>query len=238
MTKLPTSKVIQYESLENDTIQPHQALTFSSSFIINEVDDRWQSIASSQNYGTNYGIFAKINAQQSDLGEKYFSIKNIEFKTINYKPTISVGIDTVVVKKRGSKTLKIQVYMKGLVNPKKTFDWISTDSTKIDLPKENSIIRGERILQPLFIVNKTDVDITKKNKQYFKRVLNKRTEDTLYSESSNKDGTIFDSEFFYKDGHHLVAKYDYDMDSDRRGVIIKDPGPRCREYNHKIIFSE
>lgn len=64
---------------------------YSGSFILND-EDRYQAIFASQNYGTFYVIYAKINFKKQIINNEEVSVlDNIDFKLINYKGLINLG---------------------------------------------------------------------------------------------------------------------------------------------------
>ncbi len=83
----------------------------------------WQHIYSSQIYGTFFSIYINLVNDKSD----YNKLVSAQFKLINYKGPINIGIHRVLKPKKDGKGIYFTIYVKGL-SSKRT-------SRKIDLSK-------------------------------------------------------------------------------------------------------
>ena len=205
----------------------YTAEILSSSIDLSD-DSRWQLVAASQNYGTNYAVFGKF-----ELNTTKDTIVNAFFKIRNYKQLVRIGLVNVKMHPTTKGNIQIEVYVQGL-NAGKTYDLANAN---VAISSKKGFVNSERYLIPMFVVAKDDVE-PEKLSRYFMRMTKDdqgRVLDTiLFAEHTNN--LVYDREFFYLDGsQHILPKYDYDADPDNRTNPDKLPGFRCRTGKFKIV---
>lgn len=195
---------------------------YSSTLDLN--DDRKQLLMAGQNYQTNYGIYASIEIGESSLGSNYKTLKNIDFEIVNYKPTYFIGIDSIIVASTPKKDgLTFKIYTRAM-SDQRTFT-LGEDALKNIHFELGSYLHSERYLNPMF----PEKDAS--GKVVF-------MEDGRVA-SQPDNGKVFDFEFFYKDGRHVVRKEDYDKEKTQEyldEIASTLPGRRCKQSFNKIIF--
>lgn len=187
-------------------------------------DARKQLIMAGQNYNTNYGIYASIKSAPSPKGKNYRTLEKVVFEIVNYKPTYFIGIDSVVIAENLMKNgIMFKIYTRGL-SENKTFELNKNVLANVHFEK-GSYLHSERTLNPLFV--KLDSN-GKPNMLEDGRV-----------DCKPDNGQVFDFEFWYKDGNHVVRKQDYDKEQKNyEEELFSLPGHRCKESYNRIIFSE
>ncbi|MFS4493717.1 hypothetical protein [Maribacter sp. 2308TA10-17] len=206
-----------------------------SSNIIFDGTKRWQLVASSQNYQTNYAVYAKFVLDENESNENIVSIKKVSLKILNYKSSpVELGIkDFEIEQGEAFDKLKVKIYLKGY-SRKRIMSKRYENLIKVG---NNSIVTSERYLEPIFeVTSKRELAdpklpkyeyITKSDTSYYKPF---GYFYTGFSSDMPKDSIkVFDSEFFYKDGVYIVVKPNYDAEIEKN--IINDnmaPGFRCK----------
>lgn len=227
----------------------------SSNFIINH-SKRWQLLASSQNYGSNYAVYAKFYTDKAESKVDSLKVTSADFMLLNYKNMVYIGLEDIVIKSLDG-NLYVKIYVKalgkyhGLENSSDNEVLSSSNSDKI-LPKKDlnlwvkndHILKSERILLPLHLItedeasNLDDNEVFKKHYE-FSKDYSRHGEKLTYAKSNN--GELFDNEFFYKDGIYITVKEDYDSGTYEEGAKFTTemlaPDNRCRDARFRILIS-
>jgi hypothetical protein len=207
----------------------------------------WQLIASSQNYGTNYAVYGFF-----ETNKKNTVIENVTLKMVNYKSKIGVGIKDFCIIQKG-KDIKIEILVQALTSNNKE---VGPKKCNIKFSKDNdNTLTTERILLPMFEISKAkydQFDANEKKFKFLKKYSFDGTEKIMYSEPyvkfSLKEKTelnkylkgyplieiaesIFDYEFYYKNGNKILPKHDYD---ENLFDGTQGPGFTCRKGVFKI----
>lgn len=127
-------------------MEEHQYLIGSVNF---ENTTDFQSIYASQLYGTFFGIYIKLN--EIITGQDNFYIKNAEFRLLNYKGPINLGITQQVEFKKSHQgeyeqwppggVFKIEVQA---LHKKKSYKITTTKDTEYAFAKEGSYLCVDR----------------------------------------------------------------------------------------------
>ncbi|WP_299837164.1 hypothetical protein [uncultured Tenacibaculum sp.] len=126
---------------------------YTGSFILND-NERYQAILASQNYGTFYVIYAKINFKKREInGEKVDVLDNIDLKLFNYKGLINLGfldhegrgVKITFDKEKGK--LKLRVKIKGLQADDRTVKVYGDDEEPIKYQDIKQIYVDRKLLR-------------------------------------------------------------------------------------------
>ncbi|WP_461443453.1 hypothetical protein [Maribacter sp.] len=207
-----------------------------SSSVILDNSRRWQMIYSSQNYGTNYAVYAQFVLDSETSTKESVDVRRINFKLINYKQNmVGLGLKSIMLNKdTATNSVHFDIVTKGLISNKET-------TLVFDQPlqlKNNTLIKAERTLEPLYEISQETAQRDFEDFQVFKRANQNETsyfkaENYFYTDIVNglpKDSiSVFDSEFFYKDGDLHMVKPDFDpiMEEKYNGMML--PGKRCKQ---------
>lgn len=214
---------------------------------------KFQFLMSSQNYGTNYAVYAryytspdKKNGQEHDRKRRV--LDSAHFKLVNYKAKVFLDIDSIIVDSVNFDKIEIADFDKAYIEKYKFkilvrakeysnedfYKFIPDSEKKVVLNKNKTLI-SERYLLPMFIEDVVGPDDECPEKFCFK--LNSGNLDLSYKIKAH-NGRTLDSEFYHMDGsEHLIRKENYDEfpidfdGSELRKKGKKDyfiPGPRCK----------
>ena len=229
-----TAKFIHKSSNETFEAPKFQKdeMEYSSNILIDDTS-RWQLIASSQNYGSNYAVFAKFYTENDS--ENNLIVKQAEFKLLNYKNLIPIGIDNVqMIQSTNGIEMKIFVQAQGKYRGQDKGKKLSNLNVAVI---KGGILHTERIILPMHIISQTE-SRSREEKQFSKHDFkfydeNGIVKDSLiYYEADNNQ--LFDTEFFYKDGIHVNSKKHMDESAEKK---VKAPGKRCRDAYFIILAS-
>ncbi|NVJ63442.1 MAG: hypothetical protein HWD84_04345 [Flavobacteriaceae bacterium] len=128
----------------------------------------YQAIYASQLYGTFFSVFAKFTCQ--NIQSDHYIIEKIDFKLINYKGVVNLGISNVqgvfdVIDDEGNQRKLVNLEVQGL-NSNDEFEF---NCSGLSLPK-NDLFILQRTLKP------------------------------MHNHGSAIDNSVFDDEYFYREG--------------------------------------
>jgi len=175
-----------------------------------------QEIYSSQNYGTFYSIYMSFDCERNICEDsKIVTLKNLQFKIVNYKGLINLGIVNIIPKPKSSdKEYVFEIEVEGAVSRR-----------SYNLSKE----------KPMYSTIEIDLD-------KFKHIIIQRTllKMSSFNENINPNdpqNLIFDDEFFYRDGLKFDIKDEEYVRPKRGGMDgsgSNSSGKRCFTVAHKI----
>ena len=177
-----------------------------------ETKDKWQLVHASQAYGTFYCIYAKFEPNLAvDKLVKY------EFKLVNYKGLINLGIDGVMLSLDDADAdLAFTIKVQGLIKDKDIGDTISVD---LDWTKA---IKGSFYidLQPLHGNDYSKSDYLKNHvfdQEFFYRDSDIEKDD---SDDNDNEENDYRQPFSYKhDGAKKYIDYKKDQEVDRNKIL-------------------
>lgn len=206
------------QRLEKDVAQIEVApREFISS--INLESKKYQLLISSQNYGTNYAIYIKPTKIERDKETGGILLKQAEFKLVNYKAKLFLGIKKVVVQKVCSPHSdiaghKFKIYVQGHMKYD-NFSYQFTARKKLVF-KKNEVLISERYLVPMFAVQ-VDTSDTFERGDMIKAeetdfwIFCDYQEDLGILKIKPHNDYVVDNEYFHIDGIiHIVKKRNYD----------------------------
>lgn len=173
----------------------------------------YQAIYASQLYGTFFSVFAKFTCQ--DIQSDRYIIEKIDFKLINYKGVVNLGISNVQgvynwQDEQGNIHKLINLQVQGL-NSDDEFEF---NCSGLELPKSGH--QGE-----LFIIQ--------------------RTLKPMHNSGSALDKSVFDDEFFYREGladatdGFLHREPEPETDYDPSEALKEWPGSICPRATNFIM---
>jgi hypothetical protein len=191
---------------------------FTSSISFKKEDsDRWQLIGSSQNYGTNYGIYAKIICDY-----KLKIVTQINLKIINYKGAIRLGIYdadaiSVIDLDSGKPTGNMNIYVRvQALNIQSSYP---IKDKKIPYDNKNGKIESERILMPMYILDKAP---SRENRaEYFEREIT-----SPFKKNSDNNKVCYQYSYIIDNKGFGLSDNEYDNLPERIKTIITDEQKR------------
>jgi len=124
-------------------------LEFSSNILIND-NSRWQMIAASQNYGGNYAVYAKFYTD----GNNSAKIRSAKFQLINYKSTIPLGIENLLIRSHEG-NIKINMFIQALAKHRDDSEPFLVEDLNIQIIA-HQILHTERFLIPMNLISEED----------------------------------------------------------------------------------
>lgn len=146
--------------------------------------DNWQSVYNSQLYGTFFGVYAKIESEETG-NKDVRKITSMTLEVVNYKGELDLGIEDATYIPNGETDLtggKIFLTVRAMVNN-------IIDPNSKEVKTQEVSVNG--IAGMLFKNGEATIHI----KRYLKPIHSEKSE----SEMPLKEG-VFDSEFHYREG--------------------------------------
>jgi len=171
----------------------------------------YQEVYSSQNYGTFYSLYIRLNIDKKTSGsDDEWTFSNIEFKIINYKGVINLGIRDV------------------------TFS-LSSDETELIFEAAVEGLYGIRNMPVTKPAPTFTIDTSKLTKITIQRTLMQMTAFNQDKNPNHEDNLVFDNEFFYRDG----LEFDKTINDRKKwggmqGHGLAISGKRCYHVSHNI----
>lgn len=146
--------------------------------VIISKEEGWREIYSSQNYGTFYAVYINFEASIEESSNPLITLKNIQFKIVNYKGILNLGIENAkVFRPVGKNYLEIHVTLQAM-NAKRLFKFNEEVSFK---KNEIPALEIKRELIPM---------------RGFQPDLSPNDENVL----------VFDNEYYYRDSTDLPER--------------------------------
>lgn len=215
---------------------------------ISDTIEVYQHLMSSQNYGSNYGIYVKLRTKRLD--DSTYELQDASFRLVNYKASILMEIRKVVLDQESIKsnvetgTVKFKIYVQGYLEQKDSVKLSRSESNKQEriVLKRGKLLVSEKYLVPMFseVVAEPDIECQENYNCIFKKYQN----DLGILRYRPYNDYVVDTEFFYADGPRFIKNKDVhdadttliDMPASLKGYknvdIRFNPGPRCKTgYN-------
>ena len=159
-------------------------------------ENHYQSVYSSQIYGTFFSVYAKFNLDisKSDIPNGVYHVDSVDFKVANYKGILDIGIQNVILPK------DLQSEIDG--NPNLTPTEKKALKPFILNMRAMGGFDGPGHSQPKYDVNeKLDIKISSRDVLYFRRV-----KLPLHSDNSALKNGIFDNEFYFRESPDITKR--------------------------------
>lgn len=170
-------------------------------------DNVYQLVYASQLHGTLFGVYGMFDAQK--VSEKQYKITKINFRLINYKGCVNIGLDAIKLSKKDDKDV-IEIY----VSPLKKKDELNFRF------RENFVVgNGKEIIFLRYL-------------KPFHPKITGNTSGTNENGEISRQHIFFDEEFNYRDGYYEIAG---PTRAGHEGVEWLG-SPRCHQSNVMLKF--
>jgi len=200
-------------------------LDYKSSLILKN-NMGFQEIYTSQNYGTFYGVYLSMKCKSDPKHPEIIEISNLTFELINYKGLFNLGIVDIdysfekeEVKNEKQEVISSREYLKFSIDVramqrKRKFYLIDESGSPVVISINTKKIKDALISRNLLPM------------QEFNTNLN----------PNDPDNTIFDNEFYYRDGLEFPVKDRQRLNWDgMNGVGGSSSGKRCYQVEIRLL---
>ena len=199
-------------------------LEFSSNILITD-NSRWQLVAASQNYASNYAVYAKFYNHRNDSS----IISSAEFRLLNYKATIPLGIENILIRSNEG-FIKVNLFIQALAQHRDDSEPFLVEDLNIQIIA-HQILHTERFLIPMNLISEEDSQNLPANeilshRYIFFNDIGPTEERIVYARATCPETGLVDTEFFVKDGFFITKKEVIDLHFNNQSSFA--PGKRCR----------